>query len=600
MDALRKILATIGKQMSTLTVTQRLLIGSLVVLLLMTMFLVSQYAGAPKMVELIPTGTAEDQQRVAAHLDQAGVPYVLTNSKVTVLVERRYPALAQLARAQLLPGDKKMMFAELVGQQNWLMSQSQLNTMNTVALSNELAAIVRNFPGVEDANVIVSNPEAKGIGTSYRKPVAQVTVFTRVGVGSGLDQGTVNALADLVAGSTAGMDARDVAIIDGTSKRSYRATAPDEVIAGNYMEHVGKVESRVREKIQEQLQFIDNVIVSVNAIVDASKRSSRETKALDRGSGTVVVAVEESGTTSTATNSSRSRPGEPGLGSNVAMDVNTSGASGGAQTNTADETTTVKSEVRFGERTTTQVDATGKPTKINVTVSVPREYMAELVRLKKGSGAGGGGGAGGGDAADATDDEIKQAWDGADGLKAQLEQLVTPLVETEGAGAAVGAGGGAGGVQVMAGTVRAFLIPAATGLMSGGRGGGGGPSAGGLGGSGGMMSTISSLSNNGLVKTGVLGLLAVVALGLMVAMVKKSAATQALPTAEELVGIPPTLQSGGDIVGEADEGETAMTGIEVDADALKTGKMLEEIGELVKSNPASAAGVFNKWMSSDN
>ena len=51
------------------------------------------------------------------------------------------------------------------------------------------------------------------------------------------------------------------------------------------------------------------------------------------------------------------------------------------------------------------------------------------------------------------------------------------------------------------------------------------------------------------------------------------------------------------MVGEAVEGDTAMQGIEVDDESLKTGKMIEEIGALVKSNPASAAGVFNRWLS---
>lgn len=599
MDALRRMLATIGKQMSSLTVTQKLLIGSMVVLMLMTMFLVSQYAGAPKMVELIPTGTGEDQGRVAAMLDEAGVQYVMTNSKVTVLAERKYPVLAQLARAHALPKDQKMMFENLVGAQNWLMPESQVNTMNTIALSNELSAIIRNFKGIRDASVIVSRPESKGIGSSYRKPVAQVTLFPESSATGGLDQGTVNALAELVAGAVSGMDSRDVAIIDAVRGKSYRAVGGDDLISGTYMEHVGKVEGKVREKIEDQLKFIQNVIVSVNAIVDASKRQSKEVRALDKGSGTVVVSVLEESKTKTNTNSTKSGPAEPGLASNVGMDINTSGSSGGVASNNNEENSTLKSEARFGERVTTQIDAAGKPTKINVTVSVPREYLAELVKNKKGGGAGGAGGAAGGQGSDPTEQEIKEAWEGAsgqDGLKAQLEQLVTPLVETESVASVPG-----GSVQVSAGTVRAFLIPVATGMI--GTGGGGSAGAGGIGGGGGgggFMSTLSALSGGGIVKTVALGVLAVVALGMMVMMVRKTASTQQLPTAEELVGIPPMLQAGGEIVGEADEGETAMTGIEVDADALKTGKMLEEIGQLVKANPASAAGVFNKWIMQDS
>ena len=82
-------------------------------------------------------------------------------------------------------------------------------------------------------------------------------------------------------------------------------------------------------------------------------------------------------------------------------------------------------------------------------------------------------------------------------------------------------------------------------------------------------------------------------------MARKATRAGALPTAEELVGIPPALEPNSDVVGEADETETAMPGIEVDPQRLKTGKMLEEVGQLVKSNPHAAASVFNRWLSGD-
>ena len=110
---------------------------------------------------------------------------------------------------------------------------------------------------------------------------------------------------------------------------------------------------------------------------------------------------------------------------------------------------------------------------------------------------------------------------------------------------------------------------------------------------------LTGLVGTGIVKTIALGGLAVVALGLMLVMVRKASKGAALPTAEELVGIPPALEPNSDVVGEADESETAMTGIEVDPERLRTGKMLEEVGQLVKSNPSAAASVFSRWLSSD-
>jgi flagellar biosynthesis/type III secretory pathway M-ring protein FliF/YscJ len=107
---------------------------------------------------------------------------------------------------------------------------------------------------------------------------------------------------------------------------------------------------------------------------------------------------------------------------------------------------------------------------------------------------------------------------------------------------------------------------------------------------------MSSLVSSGLLKQAVLGGLALLSIGMMFMLVRKAGRTTQMPTAEELVGIPPALEPDSDLVGEADEGETAMMGIEIDNEQLKRQKMLQEVSELVRSNPQSAVGVFNRWL----
>ncbi|MBY0310454.1 MAG: hypothetical protein K2W85_00135 [Phycisphaerales bacterium] len=613
---MRQIFSGIGAQLSKLSVTQRLLIASLCVVLVMTLFLVSQYAGSPKTVDLLPSGTGEDQQKAAAFLDQRGITYIVkADGKVAVSPEARYTALAAMAKDQQLPGDKRLLFTNLAGGggANWMEPLADKQQKANIALQNELAMVIANFPGVEKASVFISAPEARGLGAAARRPVAQVAVFPVRG--QPLDQGTVNALADLVAGSVAGLDSKDVAIIDGTNRRSHRAVSAEDLAAGgagggSYVEQVARVEQRVQQKLEEHLRFIPDVIVSVNAMVDAARRESVTTRVLNKGEGTVSLPSEETSSTQTSQSASKG-PGEPGAGANIQMDVNRAGAGGGGGgTSTNDEQSTIKNSVRFGESTTKQRDAAGRPTKINVTVGVPREYVAEVVKLKKGAaggaGAGGaagpGGAAGAGGAAEPSEAEIAAEFENA--VKATIEMTLAPLIETDsGMLAAASGAGAAGGVgQITSGTVKAFLIPVAMSAMSGGGVGGGGGGAGraGLGGGGtgggGMLGSLSSAMENSLIKTGALGLLALVAIGLMFTMVRKAGKAAPLPTAEELVGIPPALEPGSDVVGEADEGATPMQGIEIDDEQLKTAKMLEEIGTLVKSNPQNAAGVLNRWL----
>jgi flagellar biosynthesis/type III secretory pathway M-ring protein FliF/YscJ len=100
-----------------------------------------------------------------------------------------------------------------------------------------------------------------------------------------------------------------------------------------------------------------------------------------------------------------------------------------------------------------------------------------------------------------------------------------------------------------------------------------------------------------MVKTIALGALAVVALGMMLSMVKKAADRPELPSAEELSGIPPALETeDADIVGEADESSPALEGVEIDDESLRREQMLSQINGLVKRDPIEAAGLLKRWI----
>src|SRR4051812_48771125 len=110
MDQLRKILATIQKYLGGMTATQKLLIGSVVVIMLMTLFLVSQYAGAPSLVEVWPGAAAEDQTRAMTYLKSAGFDPVNKNNTTWVSAAKRDDAFARLQLAGQQPANSTVVF----------------------------------------------------------------------------------------------------------------------------------------------------------------------------------------------------------------------------------------------------------------------------------------------------------------------------------------------------------------------------------------------------------------------------------------------------------------------------------------------------------
>src|SRR5690606_15616562 len=81
-------------------------------------------------------------------LETQGIPYKVQNGRILVPVEKQYAVLAQLQRASALPADKKLLLASLQDSQDWMRPRSQLDQRYIIALSNELAQVFRNLPGL--------------------------------------------------------------------------------------------------------------------------------------------------------------------------------------------------------------------------------------------------------------------------------------------------------------------------------------------------------------------------------------------------------------------------------------------------------------------
>jgi flagellar biosynthesis/type III secretory pathway M-ring protein FliF/YscJ len=568
MDQLKRVLATIQKQLGQLSATHKLLVASLAVILLMALFLVSQYAGSQKMVELLPGVPAEAQQKAVGFLVERGIEHTNEGGKVMVPAEKHLTILAALGEAGRLPEDAALTFRNVIEQQNWMNPKSLNDQIFNTALENTLAQCVRKFKGIESATVVIDAPPPAGIGRGVRKPTASVIVFTRGG--APLDGATVNAIAATVASAKAGMDPKSVNISDGTTGRHYSAQAATDFAASSYMEHVAKYEEYVGNKLALHLAYIRGVSIAVNAQVDVRRTESRSRTVKPKGQGSEVLPAKES--TTTQASKQASEGGAPGLQSNVRMSIDRSGDGGGSTDST--ETSDSEYDTAFGTLEEATVDPRGMATRINAAVGVPRDYVVTLWQQANPAAT-----------AAPTEADLKPVFEAE---KARLEAGIMPLIETDARLGDAGAG------AVKAGSVVVSMIPVALagGSVGGGTGGADGASVGGMG-------SLGTLAMGGWVKTVALGALAAVSLAMMMLMVRKAAKPVSMPSAEELVGIPPALATASDLIGEAEEGDTAMVGIEIDDQTLKTQKMLEEVAEMVKSKPTDAASILQRWVQTE-
>ena len=558
MAQFRQMLSMIQAQLGRLTSSQKLLMASLAVIMLMTLFLVTQYAGRTQMVELLPGAGADQQQRAIEVLQVAGVEHRAVGGNVLVRADQKHLALAQLSQGGALPADASLLFANIVEKQSWATSADQRRQMERLALQNELALTIGQFDGVRSAKVLIDAPEPIGLGATARRPTASATVFTASG--APINQRTVDAVAALVAGAKSGLSIEDVRVIDGSTNTQRRPTSDDAVFASTNFERTQQAEKRVREKLLDLLAYIDGVIVAVNAQVDTRRIDTESRRVLPTGAGSQVFPLSESTVDESQTNTRAAA--EAGARPNTGLDLNRGSAGGTAMTR-SEASSELRPEV--GYELQRVIDPRGVVTKLNATINVPRSYF--LARFREAAGADN-------QNSEPTEADLQPI---IDREIARITSDVLPLVDAP--------------ESTGDGSVVVSMVPD----YGGGAAGAAAAGFGGVGGSAG----VGGMSIPELVRTGALGSLALLALGLMARTLKRASKPVELPTAEELVGVPPIVRGDAEMIGEAGEADAALAGVELSEQEIDRRKMLEQVQTLLRAEPRDAASILKKWIALD-
>lgn len=555
MNRVRRAMASISAAFSRLSVSQRLLAASVAVVLVMTLLLVQLYAGRPAMVPLLPGASAEEQSRAMRFLRTSAVQYEQREGVVMVPASQHQLILAQMAEGKALPDDSRILFDNLIDKQSWTLSQRQNAQLETIAVQNELAGIISRMSGIRSASVILNLPEKRSLGQPATAASASVTVFPA----RPLDSNTVDSIAHLVAGSR-GIDAQRVRVIDGTTNRQFKAREEGTMAASTYLEYVAAIESRKQQQIHEMLaSYIPGVIVTVHAQVDVTRRRTETQAILPEGKGSQTLLKSEQ--TMSREDRQSAVGGEPGPRSNTREDITGLLAGGGGGTTEATGDTQFDTE--FGREVKVVEDPRGNPTKINAVVNIPRPYFVQVWRSRQPAEAAGK------EPAEADLQPVVQE------ETTRIAREVELQIDTS------------AGADTVKGEVQVSMIPVIGPVP--GEGGAQPASVFGL--------PRGTLAVEGLVRTIVLGVLAVVALGLVVVTAARAVKKEPIPTAAELVGVPPALEGTDDLVGEAGEADAALQGIELTDDQMRTRKVSEQVAELVSEKPEEAARLLGRWIS---
>ena len=570
MNQLRQIIENAGVFIGKMTASQKLLLGSLAVIVAMTMFLVSQYASKPAYVDLM---SESGDTMTLSSLRAAGINAKVVNGTIQVPPSQRTTAVAVLAQSGQLPGDTTLLFGNLIQSQDWKASKEQNRQQLTIATQNELSRYISQFRNIKSASVILDIPQSSGLGRAVRLPSASITMFSNGG--HLLSQDTVDAAAGMVIGAVSGLDPKNIQVIDGTTGQPRVVSSADSRLSSKFMDQARSVEDDKKQQIQSMLGHIPGVIISVTALVDVTKVASTERSYAKVDEGTVS-AVKSQGTNEDSVEQA-SRGSEPGVRSNQAASINEGGASG----NSSNSNESIKEyETQFGYIEKQTVDHRGMPTHIQASIIIPEEYIRELLTNALPPAEDGA------EPVEITSEDIRERFEGMDGnsgFKSLVVKQVTPHLMGQAPDGSLLNGDVIVSMAPIGDAYRRVGQMQSAGFMGSlmGSGGGGGGSL--------------LLGNGNLVETVLVGVLAAVSVLMMLMMVKRSSKDIQLPTAEELVGLPPQLDGSSDLIGEADEGDAAMAGIEVDDAVIQIQQLRDQVTELIASDPEAAAGLVERW-----
>lgn len=542
MEFIRRSWAQIQDQAKGLPPNTLLVIGMALALLVTIAFVVVLYAGQPQRVPIGRLVGEADVDRAATALQSQGIDVHDEGGMLMVGKDDRSRAIVALQELGLLSADASAGFGELVKEVNPWMTSAQWDTRRDYAIKVELEHILAALGEVKSAQVMFSMPESQRFGVSAQGRGASVQVTTS---GSFNERRLSEAVAALVSGAL-GIRSQEVqVVIDGKP-----VALPDEdtSVSSDLMESELQLEDRKRRQVTELLAHVPGVTVAVDVHLDAMRREVRTNQVFQDGSLLQTSSME---TESYEPN----RGAEPGIRGNQPSNAGTPVSRPSNREETSDETF---SDALLTERSEKDL-AGGMIRLVNVSVLVPRSYYVALWRaVNPDAGEEGPDPA----ALQVVVDEQNEAF----------RTIIEPLTQadTGGTGAYV-----PGMVRVQMAADASLMNQAESGVGLAGMFGG------------------SALS------VGAIGVPLLIAVATLFLMSRKIMVPVDLPSLEDLAGVPPTLPTDDELIGEVEEGESDMSGLLIDDALLESQKMAEQIAELIKTNPEEATQLIHKWVDED-
>ena len=352
----------------------RLLVGSIAIILLMGLFLVSQYAASPTMttIQVEPGKALVAMDAIRSHgyqVEEAGadalrIPAGKQEAILAFLESKGYAAS---------PPDRQ---AESTSS-GAFMSSSERAAMQRAGRIQTAEASIRMIKGVEDVRISLSGGSDRAMVRQAPKPIATVTVDLASGV---LDANLASSIATVATSVENGLTIENVTVVDSRTGASHRFDEHGVGGRGDYLTTVKKWEQELTIEFKRLVQVLfPRAEVAINAQVLVAEIAEVESQPGKPLKVDTFVETDESSTPSAVR-----AGGQPGFASNSGVGPASIGRPGDGAAATR-ESERVLSDAKFPLTERRTDESANHPVKVAASLIIPRQEVVALLREELGA-----------------------------------------------------------------------------------------------------------------------------------------------------------------------------------------------------------------------
>lgn len=378
MDFLNKAFAQLSELFRSMTPGARITAGLLLVLVVASLaFLFNGSVAGPDVYLMHghPFPNNELSKALAA-IGRAGLnDYEVEGNLIRIPRGKQAAYIAALADGDALPTGFGDFLLKTIKDTGPFTTSEQRDELMKAAKQQVLADTIHKMSGIEGATVLFDTQARQGL-RGERLSTAMVSVQP---AGSApLDDERVRAIRNLVAGSIAGLNPRQVTVVDRSSGKSWSGDSVDGASGTEdpYFTRMRAYQDQYRREILDQLAYVPGATVSVN--VELDRQRSRREADVKVDPKTVATSVRENTTSSVSESAGPAgRPGFAAQGPNRPAGL-AGGAAASPAVRTQDESSDTETE-NVVSHTSGQTEIIGlTPKKVTVSIGVPSGYLEQI------------------------------------------------------------------------------------------------------------------------------------------------------------------------------------------------------------------------------